>query len=632
MFTVTRSPHNPILSPETHKPWEAFASFNWCPIEHGSGIIALYRAMSEEIYYEGVHLHLSTIGITKSRDGAHFEDREQFITPEHEWERFGCEDPRVTKIGSMYYIFYTALSTFPFSADGIKVGVALSHDLKTIQEKHLVTPFNAKAMTLFPEKVNGKYAVIFSAHTDSPPSKTSIALCDRIEDLWSPEFWDTWNKTSGHTLELSREEGDHIEIGAPPLKTSHGWLLLYSHIRHYGTDHTTFGIEAALLDHDDPTKVLGRTHGPFLTPEESYEKYGQVMHIIFPSGALIKKDRLHIYYGATDTTCCEASVNLAHLLESMQPGSAERLVVRFRNNPIITPTENAWENKATFNPAALRINDITHILYRAQGQDNTSVLGYAASRNGETVDERLSEPVYVPRAVFSLKGVPHGNSGCEDPRLTKIGKTIYLCYTAYTGTRPPLVAIAHISESDFLARKWNWSPAQAVTPESVDDKDACLFPEKIKGEYLIFHRLDNMVSADFVETLTFDEKRLPNRFQVLLPRPGMWDSEKVGVAAPPVKTPKGWLLFYHGVSETTTYRVGAVLLDLKDPTKVLARTAAPLLEPRERYEMEGQMAHVVFPCGATLDGDTVTLYYGGADKVVAGATTSLKKILAILTA
>lgn len=632
MFTVTRSLHNPIISPAKHDPWEAFATFNWCPVTRGDGVVALYRAMSEEIYYEGAHLRLSTIGAVESRDGSHFHERRQFITPEHEWERFGCEDPRVTKIGNTYYIFYTALSTFPFSADGIRVGVALSKDLNTIREKHLVTPFNAKAMALFPEKVNGKFAVIFSAHTDSPPVKTSLAFCDRIDDLWSPLFWDKWNAESKYTLDLSRGEGDHVEIGAPPLKTKKGWLLIYSHIRHYGTEQMVFGIEAVLLDLNDPTKIIGRTHGPFLTPEETYEKYGQVMHIVFPTGALIKKNRLHIYYGAADTTCCEASVNLSHLLAAMEPGAAERLVVRFLNNPIIAPIGNVWENKATFNPGAIHLKGTTHILYRAMGQDNTSVIGYASSKNGDTIDERLPEPVYTPRASFEQKGVPDGNSGCEDPRLTKVGGNIYLCYTAYNGTQPPSVAFSYLSESDFLAHRWKWSPPQTITPLNVDDKDACLFPEKVDGKYLIFHRLDNMVSADFVPSLSFEARRLPNRFQVLSPRPGMWDGVKVGIAAPPLKTKKGWLLFYHGVSESKTYRVGAVLLDLKNPTDVLARTAAPIMQPREPYETEGQVPRVVFPCGATRVGDMVTLYYGGGDSVVCGARVSLKKLLTILSA
>ncbi|QQR82760.1 hypothetical protein IPJ70_01460 [Candidatus Campbellbacteria bacterium] len=632
MFTVKRSPHNPIINPIKHNPWEAFATFNWCPTEYRGTSVALYRAMSEKIFYEGQHLHISTVGVARGHDGIHFSSREQLITPEYDWEKFGCEDPRVTKIGNTYYIFYTALSTYPFSAEGIRVAVATSKDLKTIEHKHLVTPFNAKAMALFPEKINGKYAVIFSAHTDSPPAKTVIATCNSIEELWTPEYWEKWNEDiESRRIELTHRSGDHTEIGAPPIKTSKGWLLIYSHIQHYGEDKMVFGIEAALLDLQDPRKVIGHTQGPLITPEETYEKYGQVMNIVFPSGACVKKGLLHIYYGATDTTCCLATVKLKHLLDSLERGATDRLVVRFDSNPIITPTQNAWEKKATFNPAAIQLKGKTHILYRAMGDDNTSVVGYASSADGETIDERLVDPVYVPRESFERKGVPGGNSGCEDPRITQIGKTLYMCYTAYNGIQPPAVAITHIQESDFLAHRWTWSSPQIITLDNVDDKDACLFPEKVDDKYLVFHRMDNMISADFIESLSVIGERLPNRVQILAPRPGMWDGVKVGIASPPIKTKAGWLLLYHGVSETSTYRVGAVLLDLKNPTEIISRTAAPILQPREWYEVNGQVSHVVFPCGAVVRRDNIYIYYGGGDSVVAGAVVSLKKLLEILT-
>ena len=96
------------------------------------------------------------------------------IAPEEDWERFGCEDPRVTKIDDKYYIFYTALSVYPFAAEGIKVAVAVTKDFKKIEERHLVTPFNAKAMVLFPEKINGKYVALLTAHTDTPPVKICL--------------------------------------------------------------------------------------------------------------------------------------------------------------------------------------------------------------------------------------------------------------------------------------------------------------------------------------------------------------------------------------------------------------------------------------------------------------------------
>jgi len=114
------------------------------------------------------------------------------------------------------------------------------------------------------------------------------------------------------------------------------------------------------------------------------------------------------------------------------------------------------------------------------------------------------------------------------------------------------------------------------------------------------------------------------------PRPGYWDSKKVGVAGSPLLTTKGWLLIYHGISETNTYRLGAALLDLEDPTHVIARTVDPILEPVEEYEHKGQVSNVVFSCGQIVRGDSLIIYYGAADTVVGAATVSLKRLLAVL--
>jgi predicted GH43/DUF377 family glycosyl hydrolase len=158
-----------------------------------------------------------------------------------------------------------------------------------------------------------------------------------------------------------------------------------------------------------------------------------------------------------------------------------------------------------FNPAAIDLGDSVHILYRAMGDDNTSVIGYAASKNGVKITERLPEPIYVPRADFEMKKAgPNTNSGCEDPRITKIGDTIYMAYTAYDGIHPTRVALTSISAKDFLAKKWDkWTPPQLTTPDNVGDKDTALVPEKIGGQYMLLHRIDPMLCADFLDSLDF---------------------------------------------------------------------------------------------------------------------------------
>ncbi len=630
MFVVKRSPKNPILSPIKEHAFESYSAFNPNPIEVGNNIDIVYRAQSMPEKFEGGSFSMSVVGKATSKDGINFNKREKFIYPEHFWERFGCEDPRVTKIGGKYYIFYTALSTFPFSGDGIKVGLAISKDMKTISEKHLITPFNAKAMTLFPEKINGKFVAILAVNTDRPPSKIAIAEFSDIEQMWDEKYWNKWYKELGkHILEVPLVvSGDQVEVGATPVKTKDGWLLVYSHINDYFSNNKIFGVRALLLDSKNPKKVIGSTRGSLLVPEESYEKFGQAENIVFPSGALIKKDKLMIYYGATDTTCAVAEVNLDALLTSMKEPRIEDGFKRIHLNPILLPRkEFSWESKAIFNPASIKLGNTTYIVYRAMSDDNTSTLGLAESNDGYNISARYDKPIYVPRESFEEKRVPGGNSGCEDPRLTQIGDTIYMCYTAYNGITPPAVAITSISEKNFIAKKWIWKKPVLVTRDGVDDKDGCLHPEKINGKYFLYHRVNNYICGDFGSTPEFREKNNFQNIPILRPRKGMWDSVKVGISTQPIKTSKGWLLIYHGVSNRSRYRVGAALLDLNDPTKVIARTTDALFEPKDAYEIEGQVNYVVFPCGAVLNKDELIIYYGGADSVISVASISLKKLL-----
>jgi len=650
MFVVKRSHHNPILVPDKDQYWEAFATFNMSVIKAGKTFYGIYRAISAVDRLRTPE-RISTIGIGKGVDGINFEERVPFITPEEEWEKYGCEDPRVTYFEGQYYVFYTALSKYPFEAEGIKVAVAVSSDLKKITERHLVTPFNAKAMTLFPQRVGGKVTVIMAVHTDMPPAKIAIAQMDRIEDVWNPKFWEAWYKDiDTHVIDLKRSPYDHIEVGATPVYTTHGWLLVYSHIQNYFPSPQNldriFGIEAVLLEKNNPLTIVGRTEGPMLVPAESYELSGYVPNVIFPSGAVLEKpariasrsdagrDKLSIYYGATDTTICMAHVNVDDLISTMSKKTSDEWhFKRATENPIITRDKtHPWEAKATFNPAAIRIGDTTHILYRALSEDNTSSIGYASSKDGFHIDERLGEPVYVPRENFESKKVAGGNSGCEDPRLTQIGQNIYMCYTAFDGIGPPRVAITSITEKDFLKKKWNWKKPIVITPEGFDDKDTCIFPEKINGHYFILHRVGDEMCGDYFSSLNFSTQKIKKCIRIIGPRINSWDSFKVGISAPPLKTKFGWLLLYHGISKShTVYRIGALLLDLDDPAVVLARTTDPIFEPKEAYEKVGIINNVVFPCGMVQKDDTLFIYYGGADTVVGVATMKLDIILKALT-
>ena len=196
MFTVKRSEANPLISPDRSRSWESAATFNWCPVQDGKKTYVLYRAMSEPDPLHPINLQTSVVACAVSTDREHFSKKNPLIVPDTDFDRYGCEDPRVTKIGKNYYIFYTALSQYPFNADGIKVAVAVSKDLKKIDHKQLVTPFNAKAMALFPGKVNGKYAAILTVNTDVPhtPSTVAYAEFDKLEDMYNQDYWNEWYK------------------------------------------------------------------------------------------------------------------------------------------------------------------------------------------------------------------------------------------------------------------------------------------------------------------------------------------------------------------------------------------------------------------------------------------------------
>ncbi|MCD5396210.1 MAG: hypothetical protein LR000_00860 [Candidatus Pacebacteria bacterium] len=631
---IRRAKENPILKPKSSHAWEAQAVFNGCPVKHRGKIYLIYRAVSIPHYHTYLRANMTTsdIGIAESRDGVHFENRRRLIVPEYDWEKFGCEDPRVTKLGKNFYIFYTALSEYPFRAEGIRVGVAKTRDLKKIEEKHLVTPFNSKAMALFPEKIKGKIWGILTVHTDKPPAKICLVSFDKENEIWSEKFWERWYKNfEEYSLPLQRRPQDHIEVGAPPLKTKYGWLLLYSYIRDYFSPQRIFGVEAVLLDSKNPFKIIGKIETPILTPEEYYEKIGLVPNVVFPSGAIIEKDWIYLYYGGADTVCCLALIKLSSLLETILQKDKQKIMFkRAKENPIIVPNrDHKWESKAVFNPAAIYLQEKVHIIYRALSDDDTSTLGYATSKDGIHIDYRSPQPIYVPREDFEKKNNPQCGSGCEDPRVTKIGNKIYMCYTAFNGI-VPRVALTWIWVRDFLKRKWNWAKPILISPADLNDKNAFIFPEKVNGKYMIVHRVGYDIDYSFSKSLNFEKGGWLEEHRWIYRRKGWWDSKKVGAAAPPIKTKKGWIMFYHGISEDGVYRVGAVLLDLKNPTKILARTFYPLLEPETPYEKEGIVNNVVFPCGNVLLGNKIFLYYGGADKVVGVATIEVDDLLDLL--
>lgn len=336
----------------------------------------------------------------------------------------------------------------------------------------------------------------------------------------------------------------------------------------------------------------------------------------------------------------------------IHPKLLPEILRKHHANPIIEPRQDvSWESKATFNPGAVELGGKIHLMYRAIGDQDISVVGHAMSTDGLTIDERSNVPAYIPDLIPRAKELitkPSGNGvyvsgggwwgGSEDPRVTHIeadGK-VYMLYVAFDGWSPPRVALTSIDVKNFLEKRWDtWSRAKVISmpPEElakdkrfkdVVDKNACLLPEKINGKYVIFHRIYPDILVDFVDNLDFKNEYLKGEHKIS-PRPGFWDSRKVGAGAPPIKTKEGWLLIYQAVGEQDSgrYKIGAMLLDLKDPTKVLYRSNEPVLSPEEWYENSGFKYGVVYPCGAVEKDGTLFVYYGGADSVVCVATAKI---------
>jgi len=326
---------------------------------------------------------------------------------------------------------------------------------------------------------------------------------------------------------------------------------------------------------------------------------------------------------------------------------------RFDGNPVLEPElKRRWKSKAVFNPGAIYEAGRVHLVYRAIGDSDVSVLGYASSADGFHFDERLPEPIYVPKEPFEGAGTIYpapsnprrtyvpieedegyvsggGLGGCEDPRLTRIDDRVYMTYVAFDGYSPPRVALTSIHIKDFLGHKWRWQKPVLISPPGVVDKNACILPERIDSRYVIFHRIYPNILVDFVDDLEFDGTTwLKGEFRIR-PRVSYWDSRKVGAGAPPIRTDYGWLLIYQAVGERDPgrYKIGAMLLDLKDPTRVLARSKEPILEPEVWYENEGWKSGVIYPCGALVIGQRLLVYYGGADRVACLASVKLDELL-----
>lgn len=302
-------------------------------------------------------------------------------------------------------------------------------------------------------------------------------------------------------------------------------------------------------------------------------------------------------------------------------GGGRELFSRHPKNPILGPHDFPGRN-AVFNPAATVLDGRTLLLVRTEHRNGMSSLAVATSENGIDHWEVDRMPGLDP-----LYESFEERWGVEDPRITKIGDEFHIVYVGYSPGGP---LVCRATTTDFVSYERH---GVLMPPE---DKDAALFPATFGGRFALIHRPVPAIvgaGAHIWLSLSPDLRHWGDAELVVeARRGGWWDANKIGLGPPPLLTRDGWLLCYHGVRVTASgsiYRLGLVLLDLDDPSTVLARGNDWVLGPQEPFERVGDVSNVVFPCGWILrdDGDTLHLYYGAADSVVCVAEASLKELL-----
>ena len=303
----------------------------------------------------------------------------------------------------------------------------------------------------------------------------------------------------------------------------------------------------------------------------------------------------------------------------------KELFQRHSSNPILTAKNWSYPANTVFNPGATIFHGKVLLLARVEDRRGFSHLTKAVSEDGVTDWE--IDP--YPTMPADPANYPEELWGIEDPRivwLAELGKWA-ITYTAYS-RGGPLVAMALTDDFEKFER---FGPI--MPPE---DKDAALFPRRINGKWALIHRpiAANYVPGAHIWLSYSDDLSHWGDRRVLMHarRGGWWDGGKIGLAAPPLETAEGWLLFYHGVKTTASgsiYRMGMALLDLEDPLKVLHRGDEWIFGPTAWYEREGDVDDVVFPSGWVLDEKTglLKMYYGGADSCIAMASASLSDLL-----
>jgi beta-1,2-mannobiose phosphorylase / 1,2-beta-oligomannan phosphorylase len=464
-----------------------------------------------------------------------------------------------------------------------------------------------------------------------------------------------WRPLKTELLKTRAGKFDSAEITPAAVFVHEEGLALIYYARNI---HKQLSLGVAFFNKDNPEQLIWRADSPIWAQDDK-EK-------IEPISIIEWKGSLVLYYEDGKGQLISVFLPAAWYWKSLRPSGAKKTLKKPKSNPLFGPrSDKPWESVAAFNPTAFQHDGKIYLLYRAIGDENISVIGLATSSDGIHIDERLGEPIYIPRASFegtsgnidyssaARYSSGGGWGGCEDPKVVKIDGRIYIIYVAFNGYPETNIALSSIAIKDFLDRKWTaWKRPVLITsldldhknPAAIKDylkdrpwvrevgighKNPSILPEKINGKYVIFHRIWPNIVIDFVDDLNFDGKKFLKGQHIIPARPNMWDSHKIGIGGSPLKIKEGWLVFYNAVDKRDMgkYKIGAMILKHDDPTKVLYRSSRAVLEPEEDYENRGHKFGVVFAGGSTIKDGQLFLYYGGSDKYACVATAPLDKFV-----
>lgn len=534
----------------------------------------------------------------------------------------GVESFRISELGSVYALTYKDTSV----SSG-ELQLALSKDLNSWTTIAGIKGIKETGM-IIPNHYDSKsFVMIYGEHDLRIATSDDVLNWKSREEPIIPAIQDHFGTLS-------------VIIGTVvPLEV--GYAVLY-YARGIGGSH--WSIHGVVLDKKNPTNILWQADTLWELHHGWEEKH------VSPLGMIYRNNQLYSYWDFEHEGIFAMEHPAFAGMINKKASFSHLMLNRMEENPVVSPNpKNFWESKQVFNAAAIYEEGKVHLVYRAIGDYDTSVLGYASSNDGVHFDDKHPDPIYIPTQPFEMPqgGIPWfasapgnlvkspyesgggGYGGCEDPRLTKIEDRYYMTYIAYDAANPPRVALSSISTSDFHNKQWNWDTPVLISPPGVVDKNCVIFPEKINGKYAIMHRIYPNILVDYVDHLRFDGETFLRGEYKIKPSRMLWDSRKVGAGPPPLKTKYGWLLIYHAVGEKDSgrYKIGAMMLDLKDPTKVIARSIVPILSPDHPHDNDGFKSGVIYPCGAIIKDDKLIVYYGGADTVVCGATTNLETFL-----